>query len=83
MSGGRSTFFGASDSVGGRPGAANQSDLLKALKLQTLVKVGNANAAVGIYRNPTTHLHASSPIERAQYNANQQAIQRSIFYNRV
>ena len=83
MSGGRSTFFGASESVGGRPGAADQSSLLKALKLQAMVKINAANRAAGIYRQANTAIHTSSAIDRAQYNANQQAIQRSIFYSPV
>ena len=80
MSGGRSTFFGANESVGGRPGAADQSSLLKAIKLQTLQKAFIASSGKNMVN---THLHANSPINRAQYNANQQAIQRSIFYNPV
>jgi hypothetical protein len=83
MSGGRSTFFGANESVGGRPGAADQSALLKALKLQTMVRVNAANRAAGIYRKANTAIHTSSPIDRVQYNANQQAIQRTIFYKPV
>ena len=75
--------FGPSESVGGRPGATDQSMLLKALKLQTMVKVNTANRAAGIYVQQNTHLHTSSPIDRVQYNANQQAIQRSIFYNPI
>jgi len=83
MSGGRSTYFGPSESVGGRPGAADQSALLKALKLQTMVKVNNANRSAGIYRMANTSIHTASPTDRVQYNANQQAIQRSIFYSPV
>lgn len=80
MSGGRSTFFGASESVGGRPGAASQSDLLKALKLQTLQKVALATSGKNAVN---TRLHTNSVINYLQYNANQQAIQRSIFYRPV
>jgi hypothetical protein len=80
MSGGRSTFFGANESVGGRPGAADQSSLLKALKLQALQKAALASSGKNAVN---TRLHANSPINGAQYNANQQAIQRSIFYNPV
>jgi len=78
------THFGSPDRAGGgRPGAADQSALLKALKLQTMVKVNNANRAAGIYRQANTSIHTSSPTDRAQYNPNQQAIQRSIFYRPV
>lgn len=78
------THFGSPDRAGGgRPGAADQSALLKALKLQTMVKVNNANRAAGIYRQANTSIHTSSSLDRAQYNANQQAIQRSIFYRPV
>jgi NAD-dependent DNA ligase len=48
-----------------------------------MVKVNAANRAAGIYRQVNTSIHTSSPIDRAQYNANQQAIQRTIFYNPV
>jgi hypothetical protein len=79
MSGGRSTFFGLRDSAGGgRPGAADQSDLLKALKLQAILKAANSGS-----KNINTSIHTESAIQRAAYNANQQAIQRSIFYNPV
>ena len=79
MSGGRSTFFGLRDSAGGgRPGAADQSDLLKALKLQAILKSANSGS-----KNVNTRLHTESAIQRASYNPNQQAIQRSIFYNPV
>lgn len=79
MSGGRSTFFGLRDSAGGgRPGAADQSDLLKALKLQAILKAANSGS-----KNINTSIHTESAIQRASYNANQQAIQRSIFYNPV
>ena len=79
MSGGRSTFFGLRDSAGGgRPGAADQSDLLKALKLQAILKSANSGS-----KNINTRLHTESAIQRASYNPNQQAIQRSIFYNPV
>ena len=57
--------------------------LLKSLKLQTMVKLNAANRAAGIYRQANTAIHTSSPLDRAQYNANQQAIQRSIFYKPV
>ena len=80
MSGGRSTFFGARDSVGGFPGAADQSALLRALKLQALQKALIASSGKNMVN---THLHANSPINRVSYNANQQAIQRSIFYRPV
>jgi hypothetical protein len=66
--------------MGGRPGAADQSMLLKALKLQALQKAIVATSGKNMVN---THLHANSPINRVQYNANQQAIQRSIFYNPV
>jgi hypothetical protein len=78
MSGGRSTFFGPSESVGGRPGAADQSSLLKAIKLQAILKAANSGS-----KNVNTRLHTESAIQRASYNPNQQAIQRSIFYNPV
>lgn len=78
MSGGRSTFFGPSESVGGFPGAADQSSLLKALKLQAILKAANSGS-----KNVNTRLHTESAIQRASYNPNQQAIQRSIFYNPV
>jgi hypothetical protein len=79
MSGGRSTFFGLRDSAGGgRPGAADQSDLLKALKLQAILKSANSGS-----KNTNTRLHTESAIQRASYNPNQQAIQRTIFYNPV
>lgn len=79
MSGGRSTSFGLRDSAGGgRPGAADQSDLLKALKLQAILKSANSGS-----KNINTHLHTESAIQRASYNPNQQAIQRSIFYRPV
>jgi hypothetical protein len=78
MSGGRSTSFGQRESVGGRPGAADQSDLLKALKLQAILKAANSGS-----KNVNTRLHTESAIQRASYNPNQQAIQRSIFYNPV
>jgi hypothetical protein len=80
MSGGRSTFFGPRESVGGFPGAADQSSLLKALKLQALQKAALASSGKN---SVNTHLHTNSYINRIQYNANQQAIQRSIFYNPV
>jgi hypothetical protein len=54
--------------------------LLKALKLQALQKAIVASSGKNMVN---THLHANSPVNRAQYNANQLAIQRSIFYNRV
>jgi hypothetical protein len=78
MSGGRSTFFGPSESVGGFPGAADQSSLLKAIKLQAILKAANSGS-----KNVNTRLHTESAIQRASYNPNQQAIQRSIFYNPV
>lgn len=78
MSGGRSTFFGPRESVGGFPGAADQSSLLKALKLQAILKAANSGS-----KNVNTRLHTESAIQRASYNPNQQAIQRSIFYRPV
>ena len=79
MSGGRSTHFGLPDNAGGgRPGAADQSDLLKALKLQAILKAANSGS-----KNVNTRLHTESAIQRASYNPNQQAIQRSIFYRPV
>lgn len=54
--------------------------LLKALKLQALQKAMIATAGKNMVN---THLHANSPINRVSYNANQQAIQRSIFYRPV
>ena len=78
MSGGRSTYFGPSESVGGFPGAADQSSLLKALKLQAILKAANSGS-----KNINTRLHTESAIQRASYNPNQQAIQRSIFYRPV
>jgi len=79
MSGGRSTFFGLRDSAGGgRPGAADQSDLLKALKLQAILKAANSGS-----KNINTSIHTESALQRISYNANQQAIQRSIFYRPV
>ena len=78
MSGGRSTYFGPSESVGGFPGAADQSSLLKAIKLQAILKAANSGS-----KNVNTRLHTESAIQRASYNPNQQAIQRSIFYNPV
>jgi hypothetical protein len=80
MSGGRSTSFGPRESVGGFPGAADQSALLKALKLQALQKAALASSGKN---SVNTRLHANSPINAAQYNANQQGIQRSIFYRPV
>jgi len=75
------SHFGSPDRpMGGRPGAADQSMLLKALKLQALQKAIVATSGKNMVN---THLHANSPINRVQYNANQQAIQRSIFYNPV
>jgi hypothetical protein len=79
MSGGRSTFFGLRDSAGGgKPGAADQSDLLKALKLQAILKAANSGS-----KNINSGIHTESAIQRQSYNANQQAIQRSIFYRPV
>ena len=79
MSGGRSTFFGLRDSAGGgKPGAADQSALLKALKLQAILKAANSGS-----KNINTSILTESAIQRAAYNPNQQAIQRSIFYNPV
>jgi len=79
MSGGRSTFFGLPDNAnGGRAGAADQSDLLKALKLQAILKSANSGS-----KNVNTRLHTESAIQRASYKPNQQAIQRSIFYRPV
>ena len=61
MSGGRSTFFGLRDSAGGgRPGAADQSDLLKALKLQAILKSANSGS-----KNVNTRLHTESAIQRS------------------
>ena len=79
MSGGRSTHFGSPDRPGGgRPGASDQSDLLKALKLQAILKSANSGS-----KNINTSIHTESAIQRASYNANQQAIQRTIFYRPV
>jgi len=75
-----STFGNPDRPYGGFPGAADQSMLLKALKLQALQKAIVASSGKNMVN---THLHANSPVNRAQYNANQLAIQRSIFYNRV
>jgi hypothetical protein len=75
------SHFGSPDRPGGgRPGAADQSMLLKALKLQALQKALVASTGKNMVN---THLHANSPVNRASYNANQQAIQRSIFYRPV
>jgi hypothetical protein len=75
------SHFGSPDRPGGgRPGAADQSMLLKALKLQTLQKVYLASSGKN---SVNTHLHANSLVNRLQVNANQQAIQRSIFYKPV
>jgi hypothetical protein len=75
------THFGSPDRPGGgRPGAADQSALLRALKLQALQKALIASSGKNMVN---THLHSNSPINRASYNANQQAIQRSIFYRPV
>jgi hypothetical protein len=54
--------------------------LLRALKLQALQKALIASAGKN---SVNTHLHANSAINRLSYNANQQAIQRAIFYNAV
>ena len=79
MSGGRSTYFGLPDNAnGGRAGAADQSDLLKAIKLQAILKTVNAGA-----KNVNTRLHTESAVQRASYNPNQLAIQRSIFYRPI
>jgi hypothetical protein len=81
MSGGRSSFFGLRDSAGGgRPGAADQSMLLRALKLQALQKALIASTGKN---SVNTHLHSNSAVNRVSYNSNQQAIQRTIFYNPV
>ena len=75
------SHFGSPDRAGGGfPGAADQSMLLKALKLQALQKAIVASSGKNMVN---THLHANSAVNRAQYNANQQAIQRSIFYRPV
>ena len=75
------SHFGSPDRAGGgRPGAADQSMLLKALKLQALQKAMIATSGKNMVN---TRLHANSPINRVSYNANQQAIQRSIFYRPV
>lgn len=75
-----STFGNPDRPYGGRPGAADQSMLLRALKLQTLQKAMVATAGKNMVN---THLHANSPINRALYKPNQLAIRRSIFYDRV
>jgi hypothetical protein len=54
--------------------------LLKALKLQALQKAYIASSGKNMVN---THLHANSLINRVSYNANQQAIQRTIFYKPV
>lgn len=54
--------------------------LLKALKLQALQKALVASTGKNMVN---TSIHANSAVNRAQYNANQQAIQRSIFYRPV
>ena len=75
------THFGSPDRAGGGfPGAADQSALLRALKLQALQKAALASSGKN---SVNTRLHANSPVNSAQYNANQQAIQRSIFYRPV
>lgn len=75
------SHFGSPDRpMGGRPGAADQSMLLKALKLQALQKALVASTGKNMVN---TSIHANSAVNRAQYNANQQAIQRSIFYRPV
>jgi hypothetical protein len=79
MSGGRSTSFGLPDNAnGGRAGAADQSDLLKALKLQAMYK-----GYLSGQKTTQTSIHQHSVISRIQYRPNQQAIQRSIFYRPV
>lgn len=79
MSGGRSTYFGLPDNAnGGRAGAADQSDLLKALKLQAMYKGHLAGQ-----KGTQTAIHQHSVITRIQYRPNQLAIQRSIFYKPV
>ena len=75
------SHFGSPDRpLGGRPGAADQSMLLRALKLQALQKALIASSGKN---SVNTHLHANSAINRVSYNANQQAIQRTIFYKPV
>ena len=75
------SHFGSPDRAGGgRPGAADQSMLLRALKLQTIQKVYIASAGKNAVN---THLHTNSVLNRLVVNANQQAIQRSIFYKPV
>ena len=75
------SHFGSPDRpLGGRPGAADQSMLLRALKLQALQKALIASSGKN---SVNTHLHANSAINRVSYNANQQAIQRTIFYKSV
>ena len=75
------SHFGSPDRPGGgRPGAADQSMLLKALKLQTIQKVYLASAGKN---SVNTHLHTNSVLNRLVVNANQQAIQRTIFYKPV
>jgi len=75
------THFGSPDRPGGgRPGAADQSALLRALKLQTVQKVYLASSGKNAIN---TRLHTNSVLNRLVVNANQQAIQRSIFYRPV
>ena len=75
------SHFGSPDRPGGGfPGAADQSALLRALKLQTIQKVYLASAGKN---SVNTHLHTNSVLNRLVVNANQQAIQRSIFYRPV
>lgn len=75
-----STFGNPDRPYGGFPGAADQSMLLKALKLQALQKAIVASSGKNMVN---TSIHANSAVNRAQYKPNQLAIQRSIFYNRV
>jgi len=71
-------YFGSHSSGSGKVKVADSSDVLKALKLQT---INNANQADYRKNGVTTNIHSGiSPLQVAQYNAATQQINYGVKY---
>jgi hypothetical protein len=73
----QSTYFGSHNSPGGKVKPADSSELLKALKIQT---IQNANKTSKIVPGVTSETPATRVINTVQYNPTYQQVRYGVWY---